>query len=188
MLIFHWLNFCFLVFQFGKRKNSGLHMRPLSAMWFYQINITCASWLRLSSVTGPSGGVATSWGSLFDPREISYQNEIFLPEGDFSTWGSIFRLGFLEGMRDCLAVSAVALMKVSGYSVLVTGPYVPVLVTRSALIVHWYTYAPPRCRTSQYRRTFILLSVSLWNDLVDPVFDGVVLAGFKSRSNAFLLA
>ena len=51
-----------------------------------------------------------------------------------------------------------------------------------------YTYAPPRCRTSQYRQTFILLSVSLWNDLSDPVFDGVGLAGFKSRANAFLLA
>ena len=67
-------------------------------------------------------------------------------------------------------------------------PYVPVRVTRGALIAHRYTYAPPRCRTSQYRRTFILLSVSHWNDLVDPVFDGVGLAGFKSRSNAFLLA
>ena len=32
------------------------------------------------------------------------------------------------------------------------------------------------------------LSVSLWNDLVDPVFDGVGLAGSKSGSNAFLLA
>ena len=52
-------------------------------------------------------------------------------------------------------------------------PYVPVRVTRGALIAHRYTYAPPRCRTSQYRRTFIPLSVSLWNDLVDPVFDGV---------------
>ena len=39
-----------------------------------------------------------------------------------------------------------------------------------------------------YRRTFIPLSVSLWNALVDPVFDGVGLAGFKTRSNAFLLA
>ena len=29
-------------------------------------------------------------------------------------------------------------------------------------------------------------SISLWNDLVDPVFDGVGLAGFKSRANAFL--
>ena len=67
-------------------------------------------------------------------------------------------------------------------------PYVPVRVTRGALITHRYTFAPPRCRTSQYRRTFIRLSVSLWNDLVDPVFDGVGLAGFKSRSNAFLLA
>ena len=67
-------------------------------------------------------------------------------------------------------------------------PYVPVRVTRGALIAHRYTFAPPRCRTSQYRRTFIALSVSLWNDLVDPVFDGVGLAGFKTRSNAFLLA
>ena len=32
------------------------------------------------------------------------------------------------------------------------------------------------------------LSVSLWNDLADPVFDDVALAGFKSRLNAFLLA
>ena len=29
------------------------------------------------------------------------------------------------------------------------------------------------------------LSVSLLNDLNDPVFDGVGLAGFKSRVNAF---
>ena len=67
-------------------------------------------------------------------------------------------------------------------------PYVPVRVTRGALIAHRYTFAPPRCRTSQYHRTFTSLSVSLWNDLIDPVFDGVGLAGFKSRSNAFLLA
>ena len=31
------------------------------------------------------------------------------------------------------------------------------------------------------------LSVSLWNDLGDSVFDGVGLAGFKSRANVFLL-
>ena len=67
-------------------------------------------------------------------------------------------------------------------------PYVPVRVTRRAVIEHRYTYAPPRCRTSQYRRTFVPFSVSLWNNLSDPVFDGVGLAGFKSRANAFLLA
>ena len=67
-------------------------------------------------------------------------------------------------------------------------PYVPVRVERGAVIAHRYTYAPPRCRTSQYRRTFIPWSVSLWNDLCDPVFDGVGLAGFKSMANAFLLA
>ena len=64
----------------------------------------------------------------------------------------------------------------------------PVRVTRGALIAHRYTYAPLRCRISQYRRTFIPLLVSLWNDLVDRVFDGVGLAGFKGRSNAFFLA
>ena len=56
-----------------------------------------------------------------------------------------------------------------------------------ALVGHRYIYMPPRCRTSQYHRTFILLSVSLWNDLADLVFDGVGLAGFKSRANAFQL-
>ena len=30
--------------------------------------------------------------------------------------------------------------------------YVPVRVTRGTVIAHRYTYAPPRCRTSQYRR------------------------------------
>ena len=67
-------------------------------------------------------------------------------------------------------------------------PYVPVLVTRGAVIAHRYTYAPPRCRTSQYLLTFIPLLVCLSNDLCDPVFDGVGLAGFKIRANAFLLA
>ena len=66
-------------------------------------------------------------------------------------------------------------------------PYVPVRVACGTLIAHRYTYAPPRCRTSQYRRTFIPFSVSLWNNLVHPIFDGVGLVGFKSRSNAFWL-
>ena len=34
----------------------------------------------------------------------------------------------------------------------------------------------------------IPLSVSLWNDLPDSVFDGVGLVGFKIRANALLLA
>ena len=67
-------------------------------------------------------------------------------------------------------------------------PYVPATVTRGALVAHRHSFAPPRCRTSQYRRTFVPLSVSLRNNLSDPVFDGVGLAGFKSRANAFLLA
>ena len=68
------------------------------------------------------------------------------------------------------------------------GLYVPVRVTRGALVTHRYNYAPPRCRTLQYSRTFVPFSVSLWNDLANPVFNGVGLAGFKSRANASLLA
>ena len=73
-------------------------------------------------------------------------------------------------------------------NVALPGPYVPVRVTRGALVAHRYTYAPPCCRTSQYCMIFIPLSVSLWNDLANPIFDGVGLAGFKSRAKAFLLA
>ena len=66
--------------------------------------------------------------------------------------------------------------------------YVPVWATRrGATVAHRYTYAP-RCRTSHYHRTFIPLSVSLWNDPWWPVFDGVGVAGYKSGANAFLLA
>ena len=66
------------------------------------------------------------------------------------------------------------------------GPNVPVPVTRGAQGRSYrYAYASPRCKTSQCHRTFIHLSVSLWNDLADPVFDGVELGGFKSRDNAF---
>ena len=67
-------------------------------------------------------------------------------------------------------------------------PYVPAQVTLGALVTHRHSFAPPCCKTSQYRRSFVPLSVSLWNDLSDPVFDGVGLAGFKSRVNAFLLS
>ena len=64
-------------------------------------------------------------------------------------------------------------------------PYVPVRVTRGPLVAHRYTYAASRCKTSQYRRTFIPVSVSRWNDLADLVFNGVGLAVFKSRANSF---
>ena len=57
-------------------------------------------------------------------------------------------------------------------------PYVPARVTRGALVAHRHSFAPLRYRTTQYSRRFVPLSVSLWNDLSDPVFDGVGLAGF----------
>ena len=67
-------------------------------------------------------------------------------------------------------------------------PYVSAHVTRGALVAHRHSLAAPRCRTSQYRRTFVPLSLSLWNDLGCSIFDGVGLACFKNRANAFQLA
>ena len=67
-------------------------------------------------------------------------------------------------------------------------PHVPARVTRGALVANNHSYMPPRCRTSLYHRAFVPLLVSLWNDLSDPVFDGVGLPGFKSKANAFLSA
>ena len=52
-------------------------------------------------------------------------------------------------------------------------------VTRGARVAHRYTYGLLRCWTAQYRRTFLPLSVSLWNDLADPAFDVVLLPDFK---------
>ena len=67
------------------------------------------------------------------------------------------------------------------------GLYVLVRVACSALVANRFTYTLPCCRNSQSCRTFIPLSVSLWNDLANPVFNGVGLVGFKSRANVFLL-
>ena len=61
------------------------------------------------------------------------------------------------------------------------GSYKPARVSSGALVAHRYSYTSPRCRTLHYSRTFIAFSMSLWNDLANPVFDGVGLAGFKSR-------
>ena len=66
-------------------------------------------------------------------------------------------------------------------------PYVPARVTHGALVAHRLSFATPSCRTSQYLRSIVPLSVFLWNDLSGSVFDGVGLAGFKSRANVFLL-
>ena len=66
-------------------------------------------------------------------------------------------------------------------------PYVPMRVTCGALLAYRYPYAPPRRRTLQFRKTFIPLSVSQWNDIADPVLDGVGLAGFKRKAIASLL-
>ena len=66
--------------------------------------------------------------------------------------------------------------------------YVPVRVTRGAVIAQRYVIRLPVAEPYSMRRSFIPLSVFLWNDLGDPVLDGVEQASFKSRANVLLLA
>ena len=40
-------------------------------------------------------------------------------------------------------------------------PYVPARVTCGALVAHKHSFTPPCCRTSQYRRSLVPLSVSM---------------------------
>ena len=53
-----------------------------------------------------------------------------------------------------------------------------------SLVAHRHSFAPPRCKTSQYQGIFVSLSASLWNDFNDSVFNGVRLVDFKSSANA----
>ena len=47
---------------------------------------------------------------------------------------------------------------------------------------------PMSLHAAEPRRTFSPLSVSLWSDLGDHIFDSVGLAGFKSRANDFFIS
>ena len=64
---------------------------------------------------------------------------------------------------------------------------VPGRVTRGALVGHRHSFALTCCKPSQYRRTFVTRSVSLWNDLSDNLFGDLGLADSQNRANAFLL-
>ena len=66
-------------------------------------------------------------------------------------------------------------------------PYVPVRVTRDALVTHLYSYALPRCRTSQYRRTFYsTLSVPL-DRSCKPCILWCVNIRFQEQGQCFLI-
>ena len=67
-------------------------------------------------------------------------------------------------------------------------PYVPGRVTRGALVAHRYTYMRLLAAEPYSTASLLFPLQSLWNDLDDPVFDGVGLVGFKRRANDFLLA
>ena len=45
-------------------------------------------------------------------------------------------------------------------------PYVAALVTLGALVAHRHLFAPPRCRTFQYRRSFVPFSLCLFGTIL----------------------
>ena len=65
--------------------------------------------------------------------------------------------------------------------------YGAVHVTHSFWSHNGIIYEPTCCSTLQHHITFIPISVSLWNDLADHVFDGVGLVDYKRRANVFLI-
>ena len=65
------------------------------------------------------------------------------------------------------------------------GPYVPVRVTRGALVAHRYTYAPLRYRTSQYSRIFIPFSVSLWNEIIIIIIIIIIIEAYVQYLSVF---
>ena len=68
-------------------------------------------------------------------------------------------------------------------------PYVPVLVMRCAVIVtSVHLYASSLQNLAVSPDFYSLVCISVERSYSDPVFDGVGLAGFKSRANAFLVA
>ena len=62
--------------------------------------------------------------------------------------------------------------------------------THGALVAYRYTYACPSRRTLHAvpQDSYSPLSIDMWNDVGDPVFDGVGQASCESRVNVFLLA
>ena len=86
-------------------------------------------------------------------------------------------LGILFGCHGLLTYSLYSLVATgySWYSLVTTGYSWYFFVARR------HSPAPPRRRSTQYRTTFVSLSVSLWNDLDDLVFDSAGLAGFMGR-------
>ena len=105
-----------------------------------------------------------------------------------SFFNFMLRLLSFAHSRSVAILCMVYMFRLAVYGALLVpyrGSYVPARVSRGALVAHRYTCAPPLYKTSQDCRTFILLSVSLCNDLADPLFDGAGLSGFKNRANAF---
>ena len=91
----------------------------------------------------------------------------------------------------CRSVSVLCMLynirynSVNPFNGALPGVYVPARVTRSALVAHRNIYAPPRCRTLQYSRTFIPFSCFSGTILLTPY--SIVWDWRVSREGSMLL-
>ena len=72
--------------------------------------------------------------------------------------------GFLAGgVLDCNLAHRRSVVDLCLLFKMKSNPMHPLMhwVTRGALVAHRHSFTPPRCKTSQYRRTFVPLSVSV---------------------------
>ena len=97
---------------------------------------------------------------------------------DHVNGSSVFQLGVYTGDLShyyvCCRVYKIRCYPMHPLYGLLPGPYVPRRVTRGVLVAHLYTYATPRCRTSQNCMPFILCQYLGETILVTPypiVFD-----------------
>ena len=67
------------------------------------------------------------------------------------------------------------------------GPYVRVRVTRGALVAHRYTYAPPRCRTLQYRAGLLFPSRCLSRTILLTPYSWCGTGGFQEQGQCFFI-
>ena len=67
------------------------------------------------------------------------------------------------------------------------GPYVPVLVTRGALVAHRHTNAPPRCRTSQSAGVLFASQCPSGMILPTPFVRWCGTGGFQEQGQCFFI-
>ena len=133
----------------------------------------------------PSPGIRSTVAELVHDPVVEVDLKLIPVEVDLTVSGASFLTG---GVIECniahrRSVAVLCMLYKIRCSLITLSLRCSIL----ALVAHRYTYLIARCITSHYRRTIIPFSVSLWNNLLDPVFDAVGLAAFQEEGQCFFI-